>query len=147
MNTKWNILVSVEHMQVDFLTWCMLQFHASLCSLHSLCTPQSYTLQNRQNKIIKWEQASSSFLASWGEGGGVDCPGAPLTNFNDEGGMGGSDRGSYFIPQNITTSELVYPKKSLLFLAYPKKSLSPCFATQKNPSVFFRDPKKSRRVS
>ena len=33
----------------------------------------------------------------------------------------GSDRGQYFIPQKITTSEFVYPKKSLLFLTYPKK--------------------------
>ena len=37
---------------------------------------------------------------------------------------GGSNRGSYFIPQKIPTSEFVYPKKSLLFLAYPKKFLS-----------------------
>ena len=52
-------------------------------------------------------------------------PGAPLTYFNDGGGgEGGSDRGSYFIPQKIPTSEFVYPKKSLLFLTYPKKSLS-----------------------
>ena len=40
------------------------------------------------------------------------------------GGGGGSDRGSYFIPKKIPTSEFVYPKESLLFLAYPKKSLS-----------------------
>ena len=53
---------------------------------------------------------------------------------------GGSDRGSYIIPKKITTSEFVYPKKSLLFLAYPKNVLSPYFATPKNPS-FFRDPK------
>ena len=58
------------------------------------------------------------------------------------GGGGGFDRGSYFIPKNITTSEFVYPKKSLLFIVYPKKSLSPFFTTQKNPSVFLRDPKK-----
>ena len=52
-------------------------------------------------------------------------PGAPLTYFNDGGGGGGgSDRGSYLIPKKIPTSEFVYPKKSLLFLAYPKKSLS-----------------------
>ena len=50
---------------------------------------------------------------------------------------GGSDRGSYFIPKEITTSEFVYPKKSLLFLAYPKKFLSSFFATQKTPSVLF----------
>ena len=37
---------------------------------------------------------------------------------------GGSDRGSYFIPQKIPTSEFFYQKKFLLFLAYPKKSLS-----------------------
>ena len=51
--------------------------------------------------------------------------GAPLTYFNDGagGGGGGSDRGLYLIPQKIPTSEFVYPKKSLLFLAYPKKSL------------------------
>ena len=52
-----------------------------------------------------------------------------------------SDRVSYFIPKNITTSEFVYPKKSLLFLAYPKKSLSPFFATPKNSSFLWR-PKK-----
>ena len=51
---------------------------------------------------------------------------------------GGSDRGSYFVPKKITTSEFVYPKKSLLFLVYSPKSLSPCFATQKNiPLIFF----------
>ena len=53
---------------------------------------------------------------------------------------GRSDRGSYFIPQKITTSEFVYPKKSLLFLAYPKKSLKPFFATENNPSGFFSRP-------
>ena len=63
--------------------------------------------------------------------------GSPLTNFNDGGG-GGSDRGSYFISKKITTSEFVYPKTSLLILAYPKKSLGRFFATQKNPGVFHR---------
>ena len=53
-----------------------------------------------------------------------------------------SDRGSYFIPKKTTTSEFVYPKKSLLFLAHPEKSLSSFFATQKNPSGFFPRPKK-----
>ena len=43
------------------------------------------------------------------------------------GGGGGGDRGSYFIPKKITTSEFVYPKKSLLFLAYPKEPLSRSF--------------------
>ena len=64
------------------------------------------------------------------------APGAPLTNFNDGGGGGGSNRSSYFIPKKITTSEFVYPKKSLFFLQ-PKKSL--CF--------FFHDLRKSRRLS
>ena len=57
-----------------------------------------------------------------------DVPGS--TNMYSQGPhshillTGWSDRGSYFIPQKIPTSEFVYPKKSLLFLAYPKKSLS-----------------------
>ena len=46
----------------------------------------------------------------------IFCPGAPLTNFNE--GEGGSDRGSYFIPKKIATSEFVYPKKVTTFLAY-----------------------------
>ena len=75
------------------------------------------------------------------------------------GGEGGSNRGSYFIPKKITTSEFVYPKKSLTvvpfsqpkkiplfsshdpkksqhlsFLSDPKKSLWPKFQTQKNHS-------------
>ena len=42
-------------------------------------------------------------------------PRGPLTNFNKLGGGGGqSDWGSYFIPKKVTTSEFVYPKKSLL---------------------------------
>ena len=32
------------------------------------------------------------------------------------GGGGGGDRGSYFIPKKITTSEFVYPKKITTFL-------------------------------
>ena len=77
-------------------------------------------------------------------------PGIPLINFNDGGE--GSDRGLYFIPKKITTSEFVNPKKSLLFLAYPPlKSLSPFSATQKYLSflrpqkflAYFMDPKKS----
>ena len=42
----------------------------------------------------------------------------------------GSNRGSYFIPKKIPTSEFVYPKKSLLFLAYPKK-IPQCFCISK----------------
>ena len=38
-------------------------------------------------------------------------PGSPLTNFNDRGG----NRGSYFIPKKITTSECVYSKKVTIF--------------------------------
>ena len=74
-------------------------------------------------------------------------PEAPLTSFNDRGG-GGGDRGSYFIPQKITTSEFVYQKKSLLFYHTQKNPLVPflqpkkiplfVFATQKNPGVFHR---------
>ena len=54
--------------------------------------------------------------------------------------------------KKITTSEFVYPKKSLHSLAYPKKSLSLFFATQKIPLFFprlknipacFMDPNKS----
>ena len=52
---------------------------------------------------------------------------------------GGSDRGSYFISKKITTSEFVYPKKSLLFLVYPKKSLSPFLDIR---FLFFLRPKK-----
>ena len=43
---------------------------------------------------------------------------------------GGSDRGSYFIPKKIPTSEFVYPKKSLLFFSIPKK-IPQCFCISK----------------
>ena len=43
---------------------------------------------------------------------------------------GGSDRGSYFIPQKIPTSEVVYPKKSLLFFSIPKE-IPQCFCISK----------------
>ena len=69
----------------------------------------------------------------------ITLPGAQFTNFNDGGG--GVLQRFIFYTQKITTSEFVYPKKSLLFLAYPKKSLSPFFITPKT-SCFFRDPKK-----
>ena len=65
----------------------------------------------------------------------IHITGAPLTNCNDVG-RGVGDRGSYFIPKKITTSEFVYPRKSLLFLQ-----------PNKIQSVFFRDPKKSWRLS
>ena len=64
-------------------------------------------------------------------------PEALLTNFNDGGGGGGPTEVHILYPKKITTSEFVYPKNSLLFLAYPKKSLSPFFGTQKNTFVFF----------
>ena len=65
--------------------------------------------------------------------------------------MGRSDRGSYFIPQKITTSEFVY-RKNHYFFSIHKKSLSPffhnlkkslCFSfvTPKYPSIF-HSPKK-----
>ena len=65
--------------------------------------------------------------------------GVPLTNFNDgRGGGGRSDRGSYyFYTQKDHNFKICLPKKITTFLAYPKKSLSPFFATQKNPPVFF----------
>ena len=50
-----------------------------------------------------------------------DVPGS--TNMYSQGPhshilmTGGSDRGSYFIPQKIPTSEFVYPKKSLSVFA------------------------------
>ena len=53
---------------------------------------------------------------------------------------GGSNRHSYFIPKKITTSEFVYPKKSLLFLTYPKKSLH-FFSRPKKIPASFIDPK------
>ena len=84
--------------------------------------------------VINIYTPGAQILMTGGGGGGGGGRG---------GGVGvGSDSGSYFIPQKITTSEFVCPKKSLLFLAYPKKSLSPFFATQKNPSVFSCNPKK-----
>ena len=75
--------------------------------------------------------------------------GAPLTNFNGEGGGGGklSDRGSYFIPKKITTSEFVYPKKSQLFLEYPKIPSVLFLQPKKIPLFFFPTPQKSRRLS
>ena len=45
----------------------------------------------------------------------------------------GSDRGSYFIPKKITTSESVSTHKSHYFFSIPKKF----------PWSFFRNPKKS----
>ena len=45
-------------------------------------------------------------------------PEAPLRYFND---AGESDRGSYFIPKKMPTSEFVYPKNSLLFFIIFKK--------------------------
>ena len=49
---------------------------------------------------------------------------------------GGSDRGSYFIPKKITTSEFVYPKYHYFFNR-PKKIPWFFFSNPKNPSVFF----------
>ena len=51
--------------------------------------------------------------------------------------MGGSNRGSYFIPKKITTSEFVYPKKSLPFIAFPKKTLVLFSQHKKIPLFFF----------
>ena len=54
---------------------------------------------------------------------------------------GGSDRSSYFIPQKITTSEFVYQKKSLLFLAYPQTIPYSFFCNLKKIPLFFSRPK------
>ena len=43
---------------------------------------------------------------------------------------GGSDRGSYFIPQKIPTSEVVLPKNIPSFVSIPKKILQ-CFCISK----------------
>ena len=53
--------------------------------------------------------------------------------------IGGSNRASYIIPKKITTSEFVYPKKSLLF-SIPKNPLV-LFSQPKKIPLFFRDPK------
>ena len=55
----------------------------------------------------------------WNKKNRGPTPGAPLTNFND-GGVGGSDRGSYFIPKKITTSEFVYQKNPYFFNIHKK---------------------------
>ena len=68
----------------------------------------------------------------------VPGPGAELTNFNDKGEGGG---GSNFIPKKITTSEFVYPKKSLLFFSIPQKNPLVLFLEPKKIPVFFRNPK------
>ena len=54
---------------------------------------------------------------------------------------GGVPQRFIFYTKKITTSEFVYPKKPLHFLAYPKKSPQFFFATQKNAGVFHRPPK------
>ena len=105
-----------------------------------------YFLEYFDNKIISMKNFPLGFVKvcsthlSFG-------PGAPLTNFNDGEGGGGFRQWFTF----FTTSEFVYPKKSLLFLAYPKNTLvlflQPkkiplfFFVTEKNPGIFHR-PKK-----
>ena len=53
----------------------------------------------------------------------------PHSHILMRGGGGGYNRGSYFIPQKIPTSEFVYPKKSLFF-SIPKK-IPQCFCISK----------------
>ena len=54
----------------------------------------------------------------------------PNSHISMTGGGGGEDRQRFIlIPQKIPTSQFVYPKKSLLFIAYPKK----------NPSEFLHE--------
>ena len=63
--------------------------------------------------------------------------------FNDRGGGERSDRGSYFIPKKITTSESVYPKITTFFSIIKIIPLS--FFSQPKKSFFHR-PKKSLLV-
>ena len=65
-------------------------------------------------------------------------PGAPLTNFNDGGGV--RQRFIFYTlpPPKITTLEFVYPRKSLLFLAYPKIALVLLSQPKKIPLFFSR---------
>ena len=71
-------------------------------------------------------------------------PGAPPTIFNDWGGLGvgGIQHRFIFYTQKITTSEYVYPKEPLPFLAYPKQSLSLFSQPIKIPLFFSRPPPK-----
>ena len=73
-----------------------------------------------------------------------ELPGAPLTNFNDEGG-----EGEGAVPREVY---ILYPKKSQLqnfsanknqyvFLAYPQNPIVLFSATPKKSLCFIRDPK------
>ena len=52
--------------------------------------------------------------------GWIGNPGAPLTNFNDGRGGGGSDRGSYFIPKKSQLQNLFTQKNHYFFSIPPK---------------------------
>ena len=56
--------------------------------------------------------------------------------------MGGGERGIFYTQRNHNIIICLPIKITNLFLAYPPKSLSPFFATPKNPFVFFPRPKK-----
>ena len=60
---------------------------------------------------------------------------------------GGVQQRFIFYTQKNHNFKIFLPKKIPTFLAYQKKSLSPFFASPKNSSVIFRNPKKSRRLS
>ena len=92
--------------------------------------------RSNNRSLTEFQLSNDARQRRWRRNARTSPPGAPLTNFND-GGVGGSDRGSYFIPKKNHNFRICLPKKSLLFLAYPKESLSPFFATQKNPSFVF----------
>ena len=62
------------------------------------------------------------------------------------GGRGVRQRFIFYTQKNHN-SKICLPKKITTFLAYPNKSLSPFFATPKNPSVFLHNLKKSWRLS
>ena len=98
-----------------------------------------------QSSFIPTEPGSNEHVSCTSSSQTKMSPGAPLTNFND-GGVGGGGGGGptevhILCPKKSQLQNFSIQKKSLHFLAYPKKSLSPFFATQKNPFVSFGDPK------
>ena len=92
--------------------------------------------QQRKSKIRHWNASQITVTVT------VHDPQGPHSQILM---TGGSDRGSYFIPKKITTSEFVYPKKSVLSLAYPEKSLWFFLRPKKIPASFI-DPKNPLRA-
>ena len=82
------------------------RFFRSICITFEILSPPAKSVKLCAQTQPAWGRSSH--------------PGAPLTYFND----GGVRQRVIFYTPKIPTSEFVYPKQSLLFLAYPKKSLS-----------------------